>query len=480
VKARFPRRLSLIALILTNIAILGNVNNWPIFGSSGILSLFFFIPSILVTAELASTWHQEGGLYMWVKKAFGHRAAFTAAWLIWLQAMFWFPLPLVILASSSALLFHSSWGNHTFYQLIFVLVLLWITTFVFFQGIRVHSRINAFGALFGILLMGVLTITFGIIWILKGYPLAFTFSFDGFMRDIGNVKNWSILSGIMTTVVGIEMSAFHAPSVKNPQKNYPRAAFISSPISYTLAFFGTLAILSVVGQSSISLFQNDVDVLQIFFNSFPIPGLFPFALVLFIIGLYVEMNAWYAAPIKGILAIANHGDLPPVFRHTNSRGMPTTLMILQALIVSVLSILYILFPNVNYIYWIFIAFVIMLYLIVYLIIFAAVIKLRYSNPHVNRPYQIPGGKIGIWLIAGLGFTTSLAIFILSFLLPEYVLNFSSLIYFPWFVLGLSLFCLLPQFILLFKKASWKSELVEEIETQVTFQACKLRQESGGL
>jgi amino acid transporter len=30
------------------------------------------------------------------------------------------------------------------------------------------------------------------------------------------------------------------------------------------------------------------------------------------------------------------------------------------------------------------------------LIFPAVIKLRYSHPDVPRPYRIPGGKVGLW------------------------------------------------------------------------------------
>jgi glutamate:GABA antiporter len=40
-------------------------------------------------------------------------------------------------------------------------------------------------------------------------------------------------------------------------------------------------------------------------------------------------------------------------------------------------------------------------LISYLWVFPAVIKLRYSHPHVHRPYRIPGDLPGMWIAAGL-------------------------------------------------------------------------------
>ncbi|OGN57237.1 MAG: hypothetical protein A3E26_02325 [Chlamydiae bacterium RIFCSPHIGHO2_12_FULL_49_32] len=471
-RPRFPKQIGFISLILTNIVVLGGVENWPLIGNAGALSLFFFllagllffVPSVFVTAELASTWRQAGGLYVWVKEAFGHRAAFTAAWLMWISQIFWFPLPLILINSSTALLFHSPAMTDTFYQLIFSLVLLWVTTFIFFQGMGVQSRLNSIGGM-GLLTSGVLITILGFIWIWKEQPLGLLFSVKTFTHDLSHIKNWRTFAAVLTTLQGIEISAFHAQSVKDPKKNYPRAAFISAPISFILAFLGTFAIVAVVAQKQIIASQNEMEVIEIFYHAFNLPGLFPLVLILFILGLYMSINAWYASSIKGLLAIATHGDLPPLFRQVNQQGMPTTLMILQALIISVLSILYILFPQVNYIYWIFVALTIMLYLLSYLFIFSAAIKLRYKKTDVPRPYKIPGGKIGIWLVAGTGLATSLVVSILAFLLPDYVLNFSSLTYFPWFSLGLVLICLAPQFILMFKKASWKSAPSEEMEVQ---------------
>src|SRR3990167_6892838 len=142
-RPRFPKQIGFISLILTNIVVLGGVENWPLIGNAGALSLFFFllagllffVPSVFVSSDLASTWRQAGGLYVWVKEAFGHRAAFTAAWLMWISQIFWFPLPLILINSSTALLFHSPAMTDTFYQLIFSLVLLWVTTFIFFLSL---------------------------------------------------------------------------------------------------------------------------------------------------------------------------------------------------------------------------------------------------------------------------------------------------------------------------------------------------------
>ncbi|MBS1892878.1 MAG: amino acid permease, partial [Actinobacteria bacterium] len=37
--------------------------------------VFFFVPYALITAELATTYPEQGGIYVWTKRAFGSRWA---------------------------------------------------------------------------------------------------------------------------------------------------------------------------------------------------------------------------------------------------------------------------------------------------------------------------------------------------------------------------------------------------------------------
>ncbi|HEY7621017.1 MAG TPA: hypothetical protein VH834_14675, partial [Solirubrobacteraceae bacterium] len=54
-------------------------------------------------------------------------------------------------------------------------------------------------------------------------------------------------------------------------------------------------------------------------------------------------------------------------------------------------------------------------LISYLWVFPAVIKLRYTHPHVHRPYRIPGDLPGMWFAAGITtFWTALGSFVAVF------------------------------------------------------------------
>jgi len=50
--------------------------------------------------------------------------------------------------------------------------------------------------------------------------------------------------------------------------------------------------------------------------------------------------------------------------------------------------------------------------------FAAAIKLRYTEPDRPRPYQIPGGKIGIWLLALTGLLCCIFAIVIGFIPPN--------------------------------------------------------------
>ena len=60
--------------------------------------ILFFIPYGLITAELGSTYPQEGGIYAWVRRAFGPAWAGRTAWLWWVNVAFWMPSVYILFA----------------------------------------------------------------------------------------------------------------------------------------------------------------------------------------------------------------------------------------------------------------------------------------------------------------------------------------------------------------------------------------------
>ena len=77
-------------------------------------------------------------------------------------------------------------------------------------------------------------------------------------------------------------------------------------------------------------------------------------------------------------------------------------------------------PNVNSSYWVLSNLTAQLALMYYIIMFAAAIRLHHKHAHVKRTFKIPGGSVGIWLVAGVGIATCVGAIILGFLPPTQV------------------------------------------------------------
>jgi amino acid transporter len=105
-----PRTLTVFMLAMINISSIGGVKNWPIIAEYGFSSFFFlilgallfFVPVSLVAAELATGWPKLGGVYAWVKEAFGHRTGFLSIWFLWVENVIWYPTILSFIAATLA------------------------------------------------------------------------------------------------------------------------------------------------------------------------------------------------------------------------------------------------------------------------------------------------------------------------------------------------------------------------------------------
>jgi glutamate:GABA antiporter len=174
------------------------------------------------------------------------------------------------------------------------------------------------------------------------------------------------------------------------------------------------------------------------------------------------LASWLIGPALGLGVVAEEGLMPPLFSRRNGKGSPTGVMILQAVIGTIISLLYVFVPSVSNAYWVLSALTVLLLCIVYMFVFAAVIKLRYSQPDVPRAFRIPGGTTGVWIVGGLGLVATAFTFFVS-LIPTGEMNVSVLGYMALMLFGTALLALPPLVFMKMKKPSWKpaAPLTEE-------------------
>ena len=459
-----PHKINVFTLVMITAAFVISVRNLPMMAETGLNMIFyaliaalaFLVPTALVSAELATGWPEQGGVYVWVKEAFGERLGFTAIWLQWFQMVIGMVAVLVFIAGSLAFVFNPALAENKVFILAVVLVVYWGATYLNLRGMKTSGKISTVCFLCGVLVPGLLIIILGIVYLLSGNPVQLDLSLNeaNLIPDFSSISNIVLLAGFIFIFAGIEVSAGHANEVKNPQRNYPAAIFIAGLVLFLINVMGGMAVAIVVPQQNISLDAGIMVAFTDFFAAFGIAWLVPIIALLVAFGAIGQISTWILGPVKGLQVSADMGDLPPFLQKVNENGIPKNLLILQASLVSVFGLMFALVPGVNNAYWMLLALTILVYLVMYLLMFLAAIRLRYSRPEVHRAYKIAGGKAGMWFVSGIGILTVLFTMIVGFFPPKQIPAGNGTLYMAIMGAGLLIIVLIPLIIYHFKKPGW--------------------------
>ena len=168
--------------------------------------------------------------------------------------------------------------------------------------------------------------------------------------------------------------------------------------------------------------------------------------------------SWISGPSRGLLWTAQEGEIPPFLAKTNKKGVQISILMVQGGIVTLLSMAYFVMADVSVAFFLLSAMTITLYLVMYMLMYAAAIRLRYSQPDLQRSYRVPGGMAGMWIIAGIGFLGVVFSFIVGFFPPTLLPVGSPTLYVGLVAGGTVLFTGLPLLITSLKRASWRPAL----------------------
>lgn len=412
------------------------------------------MPTALVSAELATGWPKTGGVYIWVREALGDRWGFFAIWMQWVHNVAWYPVILSFVASTLAYVINPNLLQHKSYVVATILVSFWGMTLLNYLGIKTSSWFSTIGVIVGTIVPGLIIISLGLTWIFQKNPIEIPFSFHALIPDFSSFGNFSFLAGLFLAFAGLEVSSAYAGEVKNPQKNYPRAIILAAVITFVIFMLGALAIGVVVPKHEISLVVGLMEAFQKFFGAYHLEGVLPVIAILLAIGAIAEVNAWIVGPVKGLYATSIHGNLPPIFQKLNKHGMPTYLLLVQAIIVSITSLVFLELPSLSASFWILSAMSAQIYLVMYILLFISAIRLRYTKPHVPRTYRVPYEAHGMWTLSILGIIACVFAILLGFV-PPTQLNVGSLLFYESFlIIGLLVMSSIPLVIYQMRKPDW--------------------------
>ncbi len=442
--------LSVFSLVMINVIAVDSLRTLPLTAKLGfhlvtfylVAAFAFFIPVALVAAELATAYPNTGGVYIWVREAFGRRTAFITIWLQWIYNVVWYPTIMAFVAATLSYLFAPELANNKLYLLITVISLFWLFTILNCFGMKVSGLVSIIGASVGTLIPMIGITILGVVWVLQGHPIETNHS-ASLLPDFSSLANLSLFPAVLFGLLGMEMSAVHAEEVKNPQRDYPRALFFSTIIIFSTLVLGSLAIVIVVSDTKLSVVSGLIDAYALFFKAYHLSWMTSITALLIVIGALSGVSAWIIGPTRGLLVAARDGAIPKKFTQVNRHGAPVTILITQAIIFTLMSSVLGLFDSINAAYWVLSDLSAQLALLVYVLMFAASIKLRYSKPDQRGAYRIPMGNKGIWCVAGVGLICCCVTILIGFVPPSQI-PIEHTAFFELFLLtGFFLFILIP-------------------------------------
>lgn len=443
-------KITFFALVLLIISAVDSNRNLPssaIFGSPLIFfflfsAIFFLFPSALVAAELSAAFPEEGGIYHWVRSAFGENMGMLAIWLQWINTVVWYPTILSFIAGTLTYLFNPALMENKAYMICVIAGIFWALTIVNLFGITISTRINTIFASIGTIFPMLLLIVLGIIWTLAGNHFQIPITIDSIFPSLAKLDTWTALEAVMGSFLGMELSGVHITNVPHPQKTFPRALLISSVYILATMLFGSLTIAVVLPASQINLAGGLMQVFDNFFQVFHLGSLVPVMSLLIVIGSIGGMINWLISPARGLLHASRYGFLPHFFTKANRHGVAGRILLAQAILVSIFCAVLLLLPTVNAFYWFLTALSNCLYMLMYVLMFLAVFRLR--STQIERAFKIPGGRVGLGFICLLGLIGSILTILFGFIPPDNVNIGSALRYTLMIAIG-NLVLILPIF-----------------------------------
>lgn len=451
-------------MIITTVVSLRGLPSQAEFGIQSIFyylfaAIFFLVPFSLVCAELASTYTHSGGLYRWVSEAFGPRWGWSAMYLEWQTLVIWFPAVLMFAAVSLAYIFwpesfDARLSANKLYTLIVVLAVYWITNFIAFRGMKSSKILSTLGGLFGTIVPGAILIILGVAYLCMGKPIMLTH--ESFFPDFTKIGTIVLAASIFLFYGGMEMNAVHVQNMKNPARQFPRAMFLAVAVIVLIFIFATLAIGFVVPAKDINLLASLLVAYNDLWAAVGVPWLGNVMALLITFGVVGQVSVIIAGPSTGLVAVGESGYLPRSLQKVNRNGVNKSILYVQAIFVSLLSLVLVVLPSVESAYQVMSQMATVIYLILVLMIYFAFFRLRRTQPQKPRGFRVPGGKFGEWVIGGVGVLGAVVAMILSFFPPSQINTGSPVVYVLIILCGAVVFFCLPLIVFAKRKPSWRN------------------------
>ncbi|WLQ46726.1 APC family permease [Streptomyces poriferorum] len=386
-------------------------------------AILFLLPTALVSAELASGW--SGGVYRWVSEGLSKPLGFLAVWCQFAMTIFYYPSLLAFVASTIAFIIDPALASNGPYTAVVIMVLYWTGVWISSRGTKALAGLASWGLIIGTLIPGTVLVVLGMVFLGEGNASAAPMDSANLLPQWTGLASLVLIVNNFLSYSGMEMNAVHVSSLKNPAKEYPKSMFLAMGLVLLIFILPALAISWVVPADQLSLTAGVMQAFDAFFTFFHIGWLTPIAAVALVAASLAGMLTWLAGPSKGLLEISrSEGYLPPFLQKLNKNGIQQNILVTQGIVTTIIALMYALIPNVSDVYWIFSTITTQVYLVVYLLMFVAALRLRKLQPDHPRGYRAPA----LGLLCVVGWLASAAALLIGFVPPSQFGNGSTWAY----------------------------------------------------
>ncbi len=377
------------------------------------------IPLAFCVVELASRHPEEGGVYVWSKRAFGGFAAFMTGWTYWTSNLPYFPGVLYFAAGNALYIGGDRWRALSASRTYFVLASLAglaLGTLLNLIGLQIGKWLNNVGAvarwLATLLLVGIGAAA----WIRFGPATQITRASLAPGLHFKDLLFWSTIAFALT---GLESASFMGEEIKDARRTIPRAIFISAPLIALVYILGTASVLVALPAGEVSGLQGIMEAIAGAARRLGLEALAPLAAALITLSALASVGAWLGSTAR-IPFVAGLDDfLPKGFARIHPRWRtPYVALLVMAAIEAICVFLGQAGTSVRGTYDVLVSMSVISFLIPFLFLFAAAIRVQ-RDPAGPDVMRVPGGRPAAILLGVLGFLTTGVAIVLSLFPPEY-------------------------------------------------------------
>ena len=348
----------------------------------------FLLPYGLISSELGTTYNGDGGMYDWIRAAYPKgKTAGRTAWYYWINFPLWMASLAVLCPDIISIITGITLGAIP--SLLIQLVFIWIVVFISFYPASNNTWILNGAAVIKVLLaliMGGLGI-YGAIT--NGVANEYTLSS---MLPSFDINSLSFISVIIFNCLGFEVICTLTGSMENPKKHIPQSNIIGGIVIAAIYIFCAFGIGAAIPADQISADTGLLDAMMLLTGK--TGGLFIIVMALFfMVTLFGNMISWSLGVNSVASYAADNHDLPQVFgKRSKKNDMPTGAALMNGIVATIVVVIGAFLPDSN-LFWSFFALNLVMFLLSYLPIFPAFLKLRKMDPDRERPFKAPGGAV---------------------------------------------------------------------------------------